>query len=110
MKTETLTQDDIRQDCFICLADDCNGIYMGQYLLQVHGECITGLSEEDRTSILAGPDDEYYDSACCALDNAEINTEIPGTWGLMYDDGGVFAVNYDKIAEWEEATEKVFDW
>ena len=107
---QATTEDQIREQAFDCLVGDANGIYMGQVLLGVYNG-IEGIPDEDREIILAGPDHEYYFDSCSDMEQfATIQGDDGKKHGISYRDGGIFAVDYQLIQDWETANDTEFDW
>ena len=75
-----------------CLLDGHRGIYIPQNFAENHGEA-WGVSEEDRSILLAGPDHEFYwDTWSDVLDTATLQYNGK-TWHL-HQDSDLFAVVY----------------
>ena len=107
---QATTEDQIREQAFDCLVGDANGIYMGQRLLEDYGS-IEGIPDEDRETILAGPDHEYYFDSCYDMEQyATIKCDDGKKRSIAYLDGGIFAVDYQLIQDWEAANDTDFDW
>jgi len=108
---KTMAQENIAQEAFMYLVSDANGIYMGQCFIERFDLAVSGISDLDRASLHMGPDSEYYDEAQDALCDSGILTDTTGKkWNICYQDGGIFAVDYDLINEWEELTGEEFSW
>lgn len=102
-------------------ADDHHGIYCPQYALQrLNRDQVTGIQDDDWSTVLAGPDQEWYweswaniiDSATIALDGNQYRIDQDGiVWlvplGMSYseDKGYYWATDEDDDCYQEEIDE-----
>jgi len=79
-----------------CLLDDCRGIYIPQAFIECYSYEQWGISEENATILLKGPEPEnelYWETWDEVMRDAEYTDEFGNVWNL-FQDGDLFAVVY----------------
>lgn len=89
--------------------DSHHGIYSGKIFAEYLDHLfktgnITGISNEDWKSLLAGPDDEFYLDAWANIDNVTITDEQGIKW-MVYQNEGIYLypesiheqINFDEL-------------
>ena len=110
MKTEqTITQSQLREICFTLLVNDHHGSYMGQCLATSFGDALS-LPEGCLDILTAGPDHAEYCEACEEIYSGTIVDGHGKSFDLSFMDGGIFAIDQELIAAWENETGSIFDW
>jgi hypothetical protein len=85
-----------RMNPFELLVDDHHGQYVGQIFAGcIKRECFPTISAEDWHILETGPEHEYYDETCAALDQHESTTGA----SLYWMDGGLWAVDWSHIGD-----------
>lgn len=94
----------IAHNAIVIIADSAHGQYIPQYAAECLSTEWTGLCEETRELLKAGPEHDYYwETWETVLDNAEYKDKNGNIWRL-YHDGDLFAV-CDEIMSVKQYTE-----
>lgn len=77
------------------VTDSHHGIYCPQFTLQSLTDKWTGISDEDRETVLAGPDAEWYWESWDNTLNSAKFTDADGHGWSLYQDQDVWAIRND---------------
>lgn len=87
-----------QEPAVILLFDGASGVYIPQrFAEEIRRDFVTGVSAEDYEILAAGPDHElYWEAWSDVLDRATL--AIDGRKYSLYQDGDVFALDYDRMS------------
>jgi hypothetical protein len=96
-----------KQPTIHCIMDSAHGIYIPQNFAEEYLTDLrqwSGVSKDDRATLLVGPDHEsYWDAWCNVLDNAEHKT----TGSTLYQDGDLFIIEPFAIGDPEDVVDVI---
>jgi len=75
------------------VVDECRGVYSPQYFCQVYGDQIQGVPENVIDAVLAGPDQDHYDSNWeLIMDEGYVVDEDRWSWNI-HQDGSIYLID-----------------
>jgi hypothetical protein len=87
-------------DTRVLLVDSAAGIYVPQSFAESHQMNEWGVSEEDESILMAGPEEEDYWDVWEEIVSAAIYEDSDGMKWTLHQDGDLWAIREDH--EWEE--------